>query len=103
MSFEFQPYQLLVIVFCALLAFAFWKLEKKSYRIGIAAFAVVLFVANPIKHKQEGGAQIERFAPKQVYLPKRVHVKEKSFEQKQSEQLNDLKKQSGEMKDEIKN
>lgn len=103
MNFEIQPFQLITILVYATLAYAFWKLENKNYKIGIVVFAFILFVANPIRFKQESFAKTEKFKKAPVVLQERVNTDEKSFEERQEEQLKNLKNQSKDIKDEIDN
>ena len=54
-----------------------------------------------IRFNQEGGAKIERNVTRFDKLPKKVDVGGKGFQQRQDEEMNKLKKQSEELKDEI--
>ena len=65
--------------------------------------AFILFAVNPIRHKQTGGANLERSVSRFEDAPERVIVEQKSFAERQAEGLKELKTQSGDMKNEIHN
>ena len=67
----------------------------------ILILGLTLFLVNPFRFNQEGGAKIERNVTRFDKLPKKVDVGGKGFQQRQDEEMNKLKKQSEELKDEI--
>lgn len=101
MSFQFiQIIQLLIYVILGVLI---WKFKNTKFRIVLVILALVIFLINPVRFKQEGMSKIERRANKtQIILPDRIIIEKKSFEEKQTSEMNKLKNKSKEIvKDEI--
>ena len=96
-----QPEQLISILVYACMGIAFWKIDNKYVRIAIVSIAFILFVANPIKHKQQGGAKLEKGITRFDDIPEKVVVEEKDYNKEQAEVLDKLKKQSGVVEYEI--
>ena len=92
-----QPEQLISILVYACMGIGFWKIDNKYVRIAIVAIAFILFVANPIKHKQQGGAKLEKGITRFDDIPDKVVVEEKDYNKEQAEVLDKLKKQSEEV------
>ena len=98
---EIQLEQLISVLVYACMGIAFWKIDNKYVRIAIVSIAFILFVANPIKHKQQGGAKLEKGITRFDDIPDKVVVEEKDYSKEQAEVLNKLKKQSEEVEYEI--
>ena len=98
---DIQLEQLISILIYACMGLAFWKIDNKYVRIAIVAIAFILFVANPIKHKQQGGAKLEKGITRFDDIPDKGVVDEKDYNKEQAEVLDKLKKQSEEVEYEI--
>lgn len=98
-----QPYQLLFLIGYALLALGFWKINNRTSRIVIVLLGFVIFTVNPVRHKQEGGAELERSVSRFSDVPEKVIVEAISFQQKQLNQMKQLKTDSENLKHEIQN
>lgn len=96
-----QPYQLIFLLTYSVLAIGIWKIRNKRVKIFLAILGGIIFFVNPIRFKQEGGAKIERNITRFEKLPEKVGVGVKEFQQRQDEEMNKLKKQSEDLKDEI--
>lgn len=96
-----QPEQLITLLIYACMGLAFWKVDNKYFRIAVVAIAFVLFVANPIKNKQQGGAKLEKGVSRFADIPEKVVVEEKDYSEERAKVLNKLKKQSEEIEYEI--
>lgn len=92
-----QPVQLIHLVIYALLIFFIYKSKNIKLKIFFAIIGIVLFIANPLRFKQEGMAKIERRFSASVELPAKIEVNIPSFSEKQKKELETLKKQSKEI------
>ncbi|UCE99879.1 MAG: hypothetical protein JSV82_02105 [Planctomycetota bacterium] len=90
---SFQPWQLTQLVFFVVMAVVFWKIHNKYARIVIVVFAFIVFAMNPIRVKQKGVVQLEGGGP-DFKVEERWNDKGKSFKQKQTEELSQLKEES---------
>ena len=97
-----QPEQLIVLLLYVFMGLIFWKVDNKYFRIVIGAIAFILFVANPIKFKQQGGAKLEKGITRFDDIPDKVVVEEKDYSKEQAEVFDKLKKQSEEIEYEIR-
>ena len=86
-----------------ILLFLFWKVKNKPVRIGLITLAAILFFTNPIRHKQEGGTKLEIMTETQFTVPPRISVPETTFKKKQEIEMQNLKYDSENLKDEIHN
>ena len=98
---SFQPYQLIFLATYTGLILIFWKVNNTKIRILIGVLAFVLFFINPVRFKQEGNVKTERSVTRFEKVPDKVEVNKENFQTKQETELNKLKKQSEELKDEI--
>lgn len=98
---NFQPYQLVFLFIFIILGFGILKTKSKNIRIFLIALAVVIFLFNPFRFKQEGGAVLERSSKVFEEIPEKVVVKEKNFDESQNKEMELLKKQTEGLKDEI--
>ena len=96
-----QPYQLILLLLYAGLILIFWKVKNVKLRIAISVLAGIIFFVNPIRFKQEGGAQIERSVTRFDSLPPKVDVETEKFQQRQEDEMKKLKQQTEDLKDEI--
>lgn len=96
-----QPFQLIFLLMYSTLAIGVWKIKNKKVKIFLVILGGIIFFVNPVKFKQEGGARIERSVTRFDSLPKKVDVGGKGFQQKQEEEMNKLKQQTEDLKDEI--
>lgn len=98
-----QPYQLIFLVVYSILMIGVWKIKNNKIRIFIAFLGFILFFVSPVKFKQEGGAKIERSVTRFNDLPQKVVVETEEFQQRQDAEMNQLKQQTEDLKDEIHN
>ena len=99
--FNFQPQQLIMLVIYLGLLVAFIKISNTFLRIAILIIAIVIFAVNPFRHVQLGVSSLESSAD--FTVSEKVVVKPWDFKQDQETGLEDIKKQSEDMKDEIHN
>jgi hypothetical protein len=78
-----------------------WKIKNGKIKILILILGFVLFFVNPIRFKQEGGAQIERSVIRFDSLPPKVDVEADKFQQRQDNEMKKLKQQTEDLKNEI--
>jgi hypothetical protein len=90
---SFQPWQLIQLAFFVAMAMVFWQIRNKYARIVIVVVAFIVFAVNPIRMKQKGVAQLEGGGP-DFKVEERWTDKGKSFKQKQTEELSQLKEES---------
>lgn len=96
-----QPYQLIFVLIYTVFAIGMWKIKSGKVRVLILFLALILFFVNPIRFKQEGGAQIERSITRFDSLPPKVDVEIEKFQQRQDNEMKKLKRQTEDLKDEI--
>lgn len=98
-----QPHQLLVLLIYAVLIFTVYK--AKPYWIkGIALWImIIVFFVSPVRFKQVGGESLERSTHKFNNIPEKVEFKKESFNESQDRELEALKQQSEDNKDEVHN
>lgn len=93
MSLQF--YQIATLLTYIVLGVLVWKIKNKWVRMFIVGTALIMFLVNPVRFKQEGMSKIERRSTGTIIeLPKRIIVNQKSFSEKQSDEMNQLKTQS---------
>lgn len=96
-----QIYQIITILIYLTIAFCIWKVKNNKIRIFLILLMFLMFVANPIRFKQEGMSKIERRENNfNIELPEKVIVNTKSFNEQQTEEMERLKTQS---KESVKN
>ena len=98
---EIQVYQLLTFTLYPLLALLYWVVKGSWPKVFIAFLAFILFAMNPIRHKEEGGASLEASTSRFKDIPNQIVIKEKTFKQKQEDQLQSLKTDSENLKYEV--
>ncbi len=96
-----QPYQLIYLSIYLCLIWGILKVKSNKIKILILILGLILFFVNPIRFKQEGGFKIERNITRFNKLPKKENVEIRGFQERQDEEMNKLKKQSENLKDEI--
>lgn len=95
MQFDLNLHQglyAIAILFVAYVGVIYFKPIK--VKVVTLFILLMMFAFSPITFKQEGMSKVERAKAREFKIPERVNVKTKSFEQKQSEELNNLKQQS---------
>lgn len=96
MNFQFE--QLVTVSLFIVACFAFYKIKIIYVRVFIVAIIMSMIFFNPLKFKQEGMSKIESVNLEySVELPAKVIVKELSFDEKQKQQMNELKQQTKEI------
>lgn len=88
-----------ILLFVYIIGFIlFFKMKDTKVRWVIPVILLILFFANPVRFKQENVSSLERGKNKFDKVPERVVVYKKSFEEKQREEMNTLKRESEESK-----
>jgi len=97
-----QLFQIAQLLIYGLLLLAIYRFKSTKLRAVFIFVGLIIFLFNPIKFKQEGISKIERrHQSYEADLPDRVYVEKKTFDQKQKTQMDELKKQSKEIQNEI--
>jgi len=100
---EIQAYQLVIIFLYGVLAFALFKFKSVKLKSVVVLLAVIVFAFNPIRHKQEGMASIDRHVKRFDSIPEKVEVENIDFEKKQADQMTSLNQKIEALKNEIHN
>jgi len=100
---NFQPYQLLFIIFYAIGIVSFFKIKKKWFRLGIVILIVIITLFNPVRFKQKGGAQREQAIDRFSNMPEQIIINTTTFENIQQQEMEIIKKESENLKNEIHN
>ena len=98
-----QPTQLLVMMMYAAICYGSVRLLiSKKYKLGglLIFIGFILFVANPLRFKQNNISRLESNINR-FEIVERVVVKQDSFENKQAAEMQKLKTQSEILKNEI--
>lgn len=95
--------QLAQLLIYLILLYATVKVKKASLKIFFVSLIIVVFALNPVRFKQDGGEKLERNVTRFNNVPEKVIVKEESFEDSQTRELNKLKQESEGLKNEIHN
>lgn len=98
MSFQFE--QPIFVFFWVILLVGIIKIKNLKIKLALILCCVTLFLFNPIRTKQSSMSQHERSVFTAETLPERVTTGNKTFEQKQLDQLTKLKKESKEITNE---
>lgn len=98
-----QIYQIISILIYGGFGFLIWKVKNTKIKIFLTVVIFLIFVANPIRLTQEGGARLERNISKFEEIPKKEIVRKDTFETKQKAEMLNLKSYSENLKDEIHN
>lgn len=103
---NFQPYQLLMVfgyIFLGFLAYKAWDF-KTGYVFGaIIALMLTVFFVNPFRFAQNNVGSLEVSISRFDDIPDKVEVKTESFDDSLKREINNLRQQSEERKDEIHN
>jgi hypothetical protein len=101
-----QIYQLLVLaVYAVLIYFIYRGIKKDKWIVAGICFwiGIILFFVNPVRFKQEGSAALERSISRFDEVPEKVEVKTENYNDFHKNQLETLKSESEERKDEVHN
>lgn len=98
---EFNFYQLIEAIVWVLLITAALKFRNKFIWIiwGVIAFTLLFF--SPLKMQPQSINRLESTINRFENIPEKIIIENKSFEDKQSEQMNTLKEDSEEIINEI--
>lgn len=103
MEFNIQPFQLILIAVYVTLGFLFFKFDNKSFKITVVAIAVIVFFVNPIRFKQKGVESLERSISRFDAIPEKVEVKTPEYDDFHKNEIDAMRSQSEEKKDEVHN
>jgi len=98
-----QLYQLIFLLGYAVLIIAILKIKYKSIKIILATLGLIIFFVNPVRFEQKGGEQLEISISRFNNIPEKVELKKESFKESQARELEALKQQSEDRKNEIHN
>ncbi|MBL4940513.1 MAG: hypothetical protein JKY81_02475 [Colwellia sp.] len=91
-------------IFFALTFLFVFCIKKGYYRQAVSVVVITLLAVffNPLRFTQEGGASLER-GVKRFEVVEKVVVEDVSFNQKQLDEMSNLKQQSKDLENEINN
>lgn len=98
-----QLYQLVILATYIGLGVAFWKVKNEWLRACLVAIALTLFLVNPVRHKQVGmgGVEAKKETMVNPEFTNEFKFKQKSFQERQADEMSSLKSQSEGIKNEI--
>lgn len=97
---DINIYQLIVLISWVILGLTAYKVKNIKVKIACVFLAFVAFFFNPIKFEQRGVVTLETGVDKFSNIPEKVVVDQKSFTEKQQEEMNKLKQESEEITNE---
>ena len=92
-----QPFQIIQLLLWLLLFFLIYRFKNNKLRAFFIFAGLIVFLANPIRFKQENMSKIERRFTTEDELPEIINSDKKSFSEKQINEMEILKKQSTEI------
>lgn len=98
---SFQPGQILILGFFLIALVAIWKVKNKYFRITTVLVLLALFMVNPFRFDQPGGASLERSVNRFDEIPDKVVVEKPAFSDKQEQEFNKLKSETENIREEI--
>lgn len=89
MEFSFQPWQLIQLLIVAGGVALFFKVKSAYKRVSIVAVLFVVSLFSPVRFKQEGGGQLERYTtrPWERTLPPPVVEPRVDYDKRTAQEL----------------
>lgn len=97
---NFQYAQIMLLIPLLLFCLVAWKVKPMKLKVIILLILAILALFNPVRFKQHGGASLERFTVNEDTVPERVTADKQKFSDRQDLEMDKLKKESLEVRNE---
>lgn len=98
---EINLHQLIILCIWLGVGLAAYKVKNNKFRVAMFFLAAILFLFNPVKFSQVGGASIERSVSRFDDMPEKIEIETGSYQSRSQEEHDKLQSQSKEIQNEI--